>query len=160
MNTRRSLNLLAAALSPAALFLCGCSKTDDSAKMAQDAKAAAVSAAADVKAAASDSWESIKDFTYERRADFSATMDRMAKDLDDKTAALKTKVAGVPDDASRERASALQDYDSARADLKARLTELGNATADTWADAKAKADAAWKKVQAAYDRVTKANAAP
>jgi hypothetical protein len=160
MKTLRSLTLLAAALSPAALFICGCSKTDDSTKTAQDAKAAASSAVADVKAAASDTWASIKDFTYERRADFSAAMDRMSKDLDEKTAAMKAKFAGVPDDASKERASALQDYDSARADLKARLTELGNATADTWADAKAKADAAWKRVQAAYDRVTKANAAP
>jgi hypothetical protein len=154
MKTRNPLLLLAAALGPAALLLCGCSKPDDSTKLEQDAKAAV----ADVKAAASDSWDSIKDFTYERRADFSSAMDRMSKDMDEKAAALKAKMAGVPDAASRDRDSAIKEYDEARDDLKARLTELGNATADTWADAKAKADAAWKRVQAAYDKLTKANA--
>src|SRR5271169_6405695 len=93
MKTRNPLLLFAAAFGSAALFLCGCTKTDNSTKLAQDAKAAV----ADVKAAASDSWDSIKDFTYERRADFSSAMDRMAKDLDDKAAALKAKMAGVPD---------------------------------------------------------------
>jgi hypothetical protein len=113
-----------------------------------------------MKVAMSDTWDSIKDFTYARRADFSAAMDRMATEMDDKTAALNAKVAGVPDDASRERDSAKREYDRARADLKARLHDLGNATADTWADAKARAAVAWKNVQAAYDRMTRANAAP
>ncbi len=156
MKTQSPLILLAAAVGPAALLLCACSKKSDTAKLEQDAKAAV----ADARAAASDSWDSIKDFTYERRADFSAAMDHMTRDMDDKTAALKAKMAGVQDAASKDRESAMKDYDEARADLRVRLRELGNATSDTWADAKAKADDAWRKVQAAYDRVTKANASP
>ncbi len=126
----------------------------------QDAKTAAANAAADVKVAVSDSWDSIKDFTYDRRADFSAAIDRMANELDDKTAAMNAKVAGAPDAASRERDSAKKDYDEARSNLRAKLKDLGNATADTWADAKARAAVAWKNMQAAYDRMTKAHAAP
>jgi hypothetical protein len=156
MNTRNPLIPLSAAIGTAALLFCACTKTDNTTKLEQDAKAAV----ADVKAAASDSWDSIKDFTYERRADFSAAMDRMTKDMDEKTDALKAKMAGVQDSASKDRESAMKEYDEARADLRVRLTELGNATSDTWADAKAKADEAWKRVQAAYDRVTKANASP
>jgi hypothetical protein len=158
MKIRLTLHMLAAAICPAALFLGGCSKSED--KSMQDAKAAAANAAPHMKVAVSDTWDSIKDFTYARRADFSAAMDRMATEMDDKTAALNAKVAGVPDDASRERDSAKREYDRARADLKARLHDLGNATADTWADAKARAAVAWKNVQAAYDRMTRANAAP
>ena len=156
----RSL-LFVAALAPAALLLTSsCSKTDDSSKNIQEAKADASKAVAEVKAAAVNTWDSIKDFTYDRRADFCAGIDRLAKDLDDKAAVVKAKLAGVPDATAKERAEALKEYDEARADLKVKLTELGNATSDTWADAKAKASEAWKRVQGAYDRVTKANAAP
>ena len=161
MKTRRPLLLLAAAICPAVLLLaCGCSRAGESNKKVRDAKASAEKAIADVKVAVSDSWDSIKDFTYERRADLSAGLARMSKDLDDKTGALKEKVAGVPDATSRERAAAMKEYGEARAELRLRLAELRDASAETWADAKARAAAAWRKVQAAYDRVTKADAAP
>ncbi len=160
MNPRRPLLLLAAAISPAVIFLLGsCAKSDDSKSKVQDAKEAATAAVADVKAAASDSWDSIKDFTYEKRVEFSAGVDRMSKDLDEKYDAMKAKFAGVPDAAAKDRDSAMKEYDIARADLKAKLADLGNATADTWADAKAKVDEAWKKVQAAWDKVTKSGPA-
>jgi hypothetical protein len=104
-----------------------------------------------------DVWERIKDFTFDRRADFSAGIDRMSKDMDDKTAVFRAKVAAVPDAASRDRDSAMKGYDDARADLKEKRTSLGNATADTWSDAKAKTAQAWKNTKVAYDKVTKAN---
>ena len=39
-------------------------------------------------------------------------------------------------------------------DLKKSLDDLNNATADTWADAKAKAEKAWDRVKADYDKAT------
>jgi len=156
MKSRLPLLLIAAAVSPATLFLyAGCSKADDSKTVVQDAKASAANAVADVKVAAADSWEAIKDFAFERRADFSAGVDRMARALDDKTAALKAKFAAAPDAAATARDSAAKEYEEARADLKARLAELSTATADTWADARAKVEAAWKRVQASYDKLAK-----
>jgi hypothetical protein len=160
MNPRRPLLLLAAAISPAVLFfLGGCTKTDDSNSKAQDAKDAATNAVAEVKTTASDSWDSIKDYTYEKRVEFSAGVDRISKDMDEKYDAMKAKFAGVPDAAAKDRDSAMKEYDIARADLKAKLADLRDATADTWASAKAKVDEAWKKVQAAWDKVTKSGAA-
>jgi len=63
----------------------------------------------------------------------------------------------VPDAASRDRDSAMKEYDDARADLKEKRTSLENATADTWSDAKAKTAQSCKNTKAAYDKVTKAN---
>jgi len=161
MKTRRPLLLLAAAMCPATLFLAsGCSKTDDPKTSMRDAKASAEKAVADMKVAVSDTWDSIKDFTYEKRADLSARIDRMSRDLDARTAALTARVAGVPDATSADRVRAMKEYDEARAELKARLADLGNASAHTWAEAKARAAVAWKNMQAACDRVTKADAAP
>ena len=115
----------------ALLFTAGCSKTDKD-------NAAAVEQ--DIKVAATDSWNSIKDFTFEKRVDFSAYMARMSDNMDSRVADLKSKGRSVPD------------YDDARTNLKTSLKNLNNATADTWADAKASAERAWDRVKADYDK--------
>jgi hypothetical protein len=153
MKTCRRLLLLAAVVSPAALFLFGCSKTDNTSATMDKVQADAKAVATDVKTAAVDSWDAIKDFTFDRRSDFSTGIDRMAKQLDDKTRDLKAKMAGAPDAASKDRDAAIKEYDEARADLNSKLADLGNATADTWADAKAKVVEAWNRVRAAFDKV-------
>jgi hypothetical protein len=138
--------VLALTLVPAFLFVSGgCSKQD---------KDNASAVAQDIKATAIDSWDSIKDFTYEKRVEFSASIDRMSASMDNDIAAAKAKLAGTPDAAAKDKQAAIKDYDDARADLKARLADLDNATADTWADAKAKVAQAWDRVKAAYAKAT------
>jgi hypothetical protein len=142
MNIQRSL--LALALMPAALLISGgCTKTD---------KDNAASVVQDIKVTATDTWDSIKDFTFERHDEFKASIDRMSKNLDDSVAELRAKAPVV---AASDKEEALKEYDAARADLKARLADLGNATADTWADAKVKVADAWQRMQVAYDKATK-----
>lgn len=154
MKTSKILFVLAVGLSPAAFFVSGCSKSNDTASNVDKAKDEAKEAVADVKGAASDSWDSIKDFTFDRRSDFSASIDRMSAKMDEKAREVRAKVATVPDAASKDRDSAIKEYDEARAELKVKLTDLGNATSDTWADAKAKVSDSWKRVQAAFEKVT------
>jgi len=154
MKNSRSFLFLVATIVPALLIVSsGCSKSDTSSAnaAAQDAKTAITNAAIDVKNAAVDTWDSVRDFTYDKRVEFSASIDRMDKNMDDKIAEEKTK---APDTFSKEKQAAIKDYDDARADLKARLADLGNATADTWADAKAKVSEAWQRVKADYDKAT------
>jgi|HubBroStandDraft_1064217.scaffolds.fasta_scaffold130799_2 hypothetical protein len=154
MKTTRPILFIIAAFGPAILIgSAGCSKSDNSSASSnlQDAKVAVTNAAVDVKNAAVDTWDSISAYTYEKRVEFSASLDRMDKTMDDKIAEEKTK---APDTLSADKQAAIKDYDEARADLKARLTDLGNATADTWADAKAKVAAAWQRVKADYDKAT------
>jgi hypothetical protein len=152
MKSSHLLSLLAAVVAPAALFTLGCSKSTDSTTVVDQVKSGAAAAVVDVKVAASDSWDSIKDFTYDRRSDFSASMDKMADKMDEDARAVRSKMAGVPDAASKDRDAAIKEYDEARADLKVKMTDLGNATADTWSDAKAKTAAAWTRVRVAYDK--------
>jgi outer membrane murein-binding lipoprotein Lpp len=135
MKTSRIVLLLAAGLSPLALLVSGCSKTDSSSTAVETVKADSKAVAADVKASVIDTWDSVKDYTYEKRADFSADMDRMAGRLDDKTSELKAKFASLP------------------ADLKSKLSDLSKATADTWADSKASVAESWKRLRAAYEKV-------
>jgi hypothetical protein len=144
MNTHRFL--IALSLVPAVLIVSsGCSKAD------KDNAAAVVQ---DIKATAVDTWDSVKNFTFEQRTDFSASMARMTQSMDNEIAAAKTKLNTAPDAAAKDREAAVKDYDDARADLKKSLANLNNATADNWADAKAKVAAAWQRVKAAYDRAT------
>jgi DNA repair exonuclease SbcCD ATPase subunit len=158
MKTSRLVRLLAAGLSPVALVMSGCSKTDSTTTAVEKVKADEKAVVADVKAAAIDTWDSIKDYSYDKRADFSASINRMAGQLDDKTSELKAKFAAEPSAAAKDRESAIKEYDEARADLKSKLSDLDKATSDTWADAKANVAEAWKHVRAAYEKV-KADAA-
>jgi hypothetical protein len=154
MKTPRSLQFLVASVGLASVIgLSGCSKSDNSAGSAnlQDAKESVKAAAIDVKDAAVSTWDSIKDYTYDKRADFSDHLDKMDKTMDEKIAEEK---AQTPSTLSADKQAAIKDYDDARADLKARMTDLSNATADTWADAKAKVAAAWQRVKADYDKAT------
>jgi hypothetical protein len=115
------------------LLAAGCSRAD---------KDNASAVAQDIKVTAVDSWNSVKDFTFEKKAEFSASMDRMSSNMDTKVADLKAKGRPMPD------------YDDARSDFKKSLDNLNNATADTWADAKDKAGRAWDRVKADYDKAT------
>jgi hypothetical protein len=152
MKTTNSL-LLIAALSPAAILLSSCAKTDSVQQTAQDAKTAAKEMVADVKATASNSWDSIKEYTYEKRDDFAASLDRMAAKHDSAIQEMNAKLKGLPDAAARERDHAVKEFNEARVELKSQLANLNKSTAETWADAKEKAAKSWQRVQAAYEKV-------
>ena len=152
MKTAHSF-LFIAALSPAVILLSSCAKNDGVQQAAQSTKAAARELAADVKAAVSDSWDNIKDYTYEKRDDFAASLDRMAGKLDANIQEMNAKLTGLPDAAAREQDRAVKEFNAARAQLKSRLADLRSGTADTWVDAKGKVVQAWQRMQAAYDKV-------
>ena len=145
--------LLVAALSPAGLLLSSCAKTEEAQSVAQSTKTAVKELATDVKATVSDSWDSIKEYTYEKRTDFAAALDRMAEKRDAEIQAMNAKVTGLPDAAAKDRDKAVKEFNEARSYLKSQLADLRTGTADTWADAKEKVSQAWLRLQAAYDKV-------
>jgi hypothetical protein len=154
MKNYRSLSLALSILSPALLVFCGgCSKStsDKVADAAQDTTNAVKAVAIDVKDDAVATWNSIKDYTFDKRSEFSASIKGSVQKMDDKVTDLKAKASTD----SPEKAKALQAYDDARAELKVKLTDLGNATEATWADAKAGVNKAWDKVESAYADLTK-----
>jgi len=145
--------LFTAALIPALIPLSGCGRSESDQDATQSTKAAAKELVADVKTTASDSWDSIKDYTYEKRADFAAGLERLATKRDAEIQEMNAKVTGLPDTAAKERDRAVKEFNEARSYLKSQLTDLRTGSADTWADAKEKITQAWQKVQAAYDKV-------
>ncbi len=151
MNTPRTLAIALALLCPAAAIMTsGCSKSENSkvSDAYNDTKTAVKDAALELKVAALSAWDRVRDATFDRRSEFSAGLDdaitRMDARVTEKKAALK------PD--TPERARAIRDYDQARAELRDRMIDLANCTADTWGDAKAQASRAWGRVETAYER--------
>ncbi|MDP2136555.1 MAG: hypothetical protein Q8J74_01755 [Candidatus Didemnitutus sp.] len=152
MKTLRPF-LLLAALSPAALLLTSCSKNDPAPTVVQKTQNAAKEMAVDVKSAAVDSWDSIKDYTYEKRADFAAMLDRLAVKHDTEIKAMNAKLEGLTDAAAKNRDLAAKEFKEARASLSADLAELNAATADTWDAAKKKVADSWQRTQAAFEKL-------
>lgn len=132
-------------LAVTALAVVGCSKSDRAV-----AKADVKDAYHDTKAAVADGWSDLKDFTYEKRSDFSLRTAALTAKLDADTASLKADYAGAK--ASASRSAAMDELKNSRADLDTKLAALGNATADTWASAKAEVIAAWERTEAAYKK--------
>lgn len=167
MKKKRAL--LHFALRVAVLFVCaGCVRKEqpspptvtqnppasaEPARSLSAAQTAATKVATDAGAALVASWEGIKDYTYEKRADFSAGLGRMAAGLDDQIRALKAKRATMADGPAKDWDFAMKELDDARADLRFKLSELGKATSETWTEAKEKAAQAWKRTQDAAAKV-------
>lgn len=149
--------LLLTLLGCAAMLLPACNK-NDRAEAVENTQAAAKDAAVAVKDTAVDTWDSIKDYTYEKRADFADHLDRMAAKRDTEVAALNTKAVHLSDEAAIAREKARQDYADARAYLKTQTDHLRTVTSDMWDDAKEKTSQAWKRVQAAYEKVKDSSA--
>jgi hypothetical protein len=155
MKPPHSLLLFIAALSPAVLLVSSCSKSDSSSSTVQTVKNDAKDAGNGVKAAITDSGDGMKDYSYENRTDFSTDINRMAGKLDNKVHEIEMgpKLADIPDATVKARDSAMNEFNGARANFESRLSSLDNATADTWADMKGNVIQAWKRMQAAYEKV-------
>lgn len=123
------------------------------AQMLKKAQVATSNAMADAGNALAASWENIKDYTYEKRADFSAGFGRMASSLDEQVQALKAKRATVPEASVKDWDFNMKELEDARADLRSKLSELGKASSETWALAKERAAEAWKRAQEAAAKV-------
>ena len=132
-------------ISTLALTLLGCSKnaqektTDKVAEVYETSKTAVV-----------DTWNDVKDYTFEKQSDFSKRAEAIASDLDAKISKLKTEASEAK--ASASRSAAMDELTNSRANLSEKLSALGTATADTWASAKSNVITASKRVEAAYDK--------
>lgn len=148
MKFSPSIVLLAAMSAAAMVGLSGCEKKTSVKSVAQDTAAVAKDIATDVKDAAVSTWDTIKDYTFEKKSDFADGVDRLAARTDDGVDTLAAKSAPARD-------KAVEEYRAARATLKTQLGNLRDASADTWSATKEKTVEAWEGVQAAYEKVKK-----
>lgn len=145
--------LLTAGLSSTILLFSACSKNDSAEEIAQDAKVAVKDTAHDAKQVAVDSWDAIKDFTFEKREAFEASLDRMGKTYDADLAAMNATLEGLPEATARTRDVAVKEFNSASAALKVQLKALRASSADTWVVTKEKTAVAWRRVQTAFEAI-------
>jgi hypothetical protein len=161
MKTLRFATLATAALGLAALFASSCSNKDRAAPAQPAVMVQAtpvpvvrrdIAPAQAVAASASASWDAIKGFTYEQRADFVAGIVRLESQLDGQINELNAKRAAMTT-GTKDWDFAMGEMTNARSYLQSMATEVGSATPDTWSQEKEKVNQAWLKAQEAYEKV-------
>lgn len=143
MKNRILPSTLLLAFSVAALSLAGCSerKRDDLADKTKDVYQ-------DTKNAVAKGWDNLKDYTFEKRNDFTAMM--KAREADFEAGVSKLRAEYSEANASASRKAAMAELKDSEANYKQKLSALGNATADTWTAARDDVAAAWDRLQASY----------
>lgn len=114
---------------------------------------AVVTKAETVTIVESDPWDSIKDFTYEKRVEFAAGTGKLVERLDNQVRKLNEKRATLPQTSVKDWDFAMSELTAARAYLASTIDDLGNATVETWDEAKDRVGKAWRRSQDAYDKV-------
>ena len=98
-------------------------------------------------------WGAITDYTYERRADFSAVLTRVANTVDAQIDQLAARRATLPETSVKDWDIAMKELTDARSDLQFKVSRLGNAMPETWTQVRDDAAQAWRRVQEAADKV-------
>jgi hypothetical protein len=158
MKTLRSLILLfPAALGAVSMLSTGCSaqeKKDDAQTFAVSPATIAIEAAATAAAVtASDSWDLVKDYTYDQRGAFAAGLGHMIERMDAAIVRLQARRTTLPQTSVKDWDFAMKELDDARSDLRFQVNALDKATPDTWNDVKDTLAQAWQRTKDAFDKV-------
>jgi hypothetical protein len=160
MKAFRSLLFL---LGVACLFSNGCSaqKKDDvvaapapnAPAVTPDTTAATEAATAAAAVTASDSWDMVKDYTYDQRGAFAAGLTHMTERMDAAIVRLNAQRATLPQTSVKDWDFAMKELSDARSDLRFQVGQLDAATPETWNDVKDKLAQAWQRTKDAFDKV-------
>lgn len=137
----RTITLLVTGLALLTLAACSKSKREDIADKTKDVYQ-------DTKAAVVEGWGNLKDYTFEKRSDF--TLKLKARQADFEAGVSKLRAEYSEATASASRKAAMNELKDSEANYKEKLAAMGNATADTWDAARDNVAAAWDRVQASY----------
>jgi len=137
----RSLPLLATALAALALTACSKSSRDEAADKTKEAYQ-------DTKAAVSRGWNNVKDYSFDKKSDFSKWAEAQQKEFEADASKLKANYSEA--EASASRKAAMNELKDSESNYKEKLSALGNASAETWDAARDNVAAAWDRLQASY----------
>ncbi|HWA10037.1 MAG TPA: hypothetical protein VG838_11350 [Opitutaceae bacterium] len=102
---------------------------------------------------ATETWDTIKDYSYEKHADFIAGLTLIMKKVDAGILVLNAKRAHMTDEAAKDWDFNAKELNDARAYLQSMTAEAEKATDSTWPAAKDKVTQAWQRLRDAYDKV-------
>jgi hypothetical protein len=109
----------------------------------------------DTKAAVVEGWADLKDYTFEKRSNFSAKLKVHQTEYEADVSKLRAEYSDAT--ASASRRAAMNELKDSEADYKAKLDAVGNATADTWASARDNVIASWDRLHASYAKARAGN---
>jgi len=147
-TTLLRLPLLAVALAALAFTACSKHDRDNIADKSKDAYN-------DAKTSMEKSWADLKNYSYDKKSDFSKEVAAQQADFDAGVSKLRAEYSEA--NASASRKAAMAELKDAEANYKEKLSALGNASADTWAAARDNVILAWDKLQAAYKNARAGN---
>ncbi|HWA86920.1 MAG TPA: hypothetical protein VG710_11900 [Opitutus sp.] len=104
----------------------------------------------DSKAAMSKAWDNAKDYTFDKRDEFTASAKAMSSKMEAQLSEVRANYSEAKASASRK--AAMEELKDSEADYKEKVAALGRASADTWDSAKQNVIHAWDRVEAAYDK--------
>lgn len=170
MKTNRLINIFTVAFGFAAFSTAGCTKEDNiAATPAPPAKdtvvapvttvvpAPAITVQVPVAASpdvASAQWSTIKDATYDTRADFFVGLKALEARVNDQINELTAKRGAMTSTANtKDWDFAMKEMGDSRAYLKDMGDELRKASPENWNEDKDRVGQAWVRTQEAYDKV-------
>lgn len=98
-------------------------------------------------------WGAITDYTYDRRADFTALLTRLAGATDTQIDQLNARRATLPETSVKDWDVAMKELTDARSDLQFKVSQLNGSLAENWPQMRDSAADAWRRVQEATDKV-------
>lgn len=147
--------LLLTCLGSVAVILAGCNQ-GEAAAASINSKAAAKEVADEIKTGAVDSWKAIKDYSYDKRLEFAAGLDRLATQRDAELTVMNKQLneqAALPEATAMKREKAVADYRAARDALTPLLDQLRDSTAEGWDNTKARATDAMQDLETAFHQI-------
>jgi len=147
-NTIRSTLLTLIALAALGLTACSKEKREDITDKTKEVYK-------DTKDTVAEGWADLKDYTFEKRSNFSTKLKAHQTDLEADVSKLRAEYSDAT--ASTSRRAAMNELKDSEADYKAKLAAVGNATADTWASARDNVIASWDRLHASYAKARAGN---
>lgn len=107
----------------------------------------------DVRREAREAFESAKNYTYERKAEYQKKLEPVLHDLDERIADLKERAAAAGAEARRRYARQIDDLSAKRDAVRDKLVRVCDATPEAWEDVKAGVGKAVNEFHKAFDRL-------
>lgn len=109
----------------------------------------------DVRRDARQAVDTASEFSQQAKEDFQKSLDARLTKLDAEIAKLREKGHDLKDDAKTEWDRKMADLEAKREAARAKLAEVGHASAEAWKDAQQGAQSAWDELDKAFKEASR-----
>lgn len=104
----------------------------------------------DVRRDAAEAANTTAEYSQQAKEEFQQKLDAQLSELDAKIATLREKGADLKDDAKANWEQTMADLETKRDAARAKLAEVGSASAEAWKDVRKGAQSAWDELDRAF----------